>query len=207
MSLKYNNLPHPTIDFTTPQMIYRIKHASINKEMVARVMGLKPKQKPFIIDATAGLGRDSMILSACGFQVTLIERSATLYTLLRQALLAGLNCPAIACYVQRLTLIHADSIQYLRELKQNQQPLPTIIYLDPMFPERHKSALVKKELRILQEWVGKDEDCDTLWQTALSCATKRVVVKRPKHAKSLGNKPPSFSTLSGRSNRFDIYVI
>ena len=40
--------------------------------------------------------------------------------------------------------------------------MPDVVYLDPMFPHREKSALVKKEMRVFQELVGADNDADDL---------------------------------------------
>ncbi|MFO1350284.1 MAG: class I SAM-dependent methyltransferase [Gammaproteobacteria bacterium] len=39
---------------------------------------------------------------------------------------------------------------------------PEVIYLDPMYPERSKAALVKKESRVLRELVGPDDDAARL---------------------------------------------
>ena len=37
-------------------------------------------------------------------------------------------------------------------------PPPDVVYLDPMYPHKTKSALVKKEMRVFQSLVGADED-------------------------------------------------
>ena len=79
-----------------------------------------------------------------------------------------------------------------------------VVYLDPMFPHREKSALVKKEMQIFKEIVGADADSDDLFPIARSVAKKRVVVKRPSKAEFLANKKPTYS-VTGRSSRFDIY--
>ncbi len=38
-------------------------------------------------------------------------------------------------------------------------PRPQVVYLDPMFPHKQKSALVKKEMRVFQSLVGPDCRC------------------------------------------------
>ena len=83
---------------------------------------------------------------------------------------------------------------------------PDVIYLDPMFPVRSKSAQVKKEMRIFHQLVGADPDSDSLLDAALSQARYRVVVKRPRIAPALANTPPNY-TLEGKSNRYDIYTL
>jgi len=85
-------------------------------------------------------------------------------------------------------------------------PQPDVIYFDPMFPERTKSALVKKEMRILKEVVGDDTDADEIFKLALTKAKKRVVVKRPKGAPHLNNQEPSL-IYKGKSSRFDVYFV
>ena len=79
-----------------------------------------------------------------------------------------------------------------------------MIYLDPMFPHRDKSSLVKKEMRVFQPLVGSDPDADALLDAALALATHRVVVKRPRKAPCLTGPAPGY-TLEGKSSRFDIY--
>lgn len=61
-------------------------------------------------------------------------------------------------------------------------PAPDVVYLDPMYPHRQKSALVKKEMRVFQSLVGNDDDADSLLIPAMTIAKRRVVVKRPNYA-------------------------
>jgi len=81
---------------------------------------------------------------------------------------------------------------------------PQGIYLDPMFPHRDKSALVKKEMRVFRPLVGDDLDAPALLEAALALATHRVVVKRPRKAPIIEGGKPSHS-LEGKSSRYDIY--
>lgn len=191
------------IDFVSGKLAYRAKQAGLRKEAVARAMGCHPRENPFIVDATAGLGRDSFILASLGFNVTMIERSAILFDLLKDALERASHDPKTADIVSRLDLIHANAIAWLTKPAYTKRP--DIIYLDPMFPERKKSASVKKEMVILQDVLGNDMDCANLLDAALTCATSRVVVKRPKLAENIGERAPNF-TLSGKTSRFDIYL-
>jgi 16S rRNA (guanine1516-N2)-methyltransferase len=74
-----------------------------------------------------------------------------------------------------------------------------------MFPERRKSARVKKELQMLQMLVTNIPSEEKLMTAALETAGKRVVVKRPRRATFFANQPPSYS-LSGKTIRFDVYI-
>ncbi len=190
------------IDFVAGKMHYRRQQLSLRKEALARALGLKSNKQPTIIDATAGLARDSFVIAALGFHVQLIERSPTIHALVSDGIRRALLNPETASIAQRMHLIQADAITYLQNLKEK----PNLIYLDPMFPERKKSALSKKDMRIFHDVVGDDLDADGLLQAALACATDRVVVKRPRLAVELAGIKPSF-TLEGSSSRFDIYLI
>lgn len=187
------------IDFLSGKLRYRADHAGLKNELLARAIGKKPKDNPIIVDATAGLGRDSFILASLGFRVTMLERSNELYDLLRDALnRASEEIPEI---IERLTLIHTDSISWLKTAEK-----PQIIYIDPMFPERKKSALVKKDMALLQQLLPKEDNYEALLECALACATVRVVVKRPRLAPSNSKHPPSY-VLSGKTSRFDVYIL
>ena len=79
-----------------------------------------------------------------------------------------------------------------------------MIYIDPMYPSRAKSALVKKEMQLLHQIIGPDTDNDSLLTIALDVALKRVVVKRPKTAQPLTKQKPS-SFIESKNTRYDIY--
>lgn len=191
------------IDFSNPQLSYRKSHASLKKEALAKAIGRAPHQLNFVLDVTAGLGRDSFILASLGYSIVLLERSAIIYTLLLDALNRAASCPKLSDIVAKMTLIHSDSIAYL---KTHSQKAPEIIYMDPMFPPRKKSAAVKKEMFILQELAPYEAAYETenLFEQALACASLRVVVKRPNSAGYLLARKPHYS-ITGKSCRFDIY--
>ncbi len=192
------------IDFLAGKLRYRAEQAGLKREMLARALGKKPKEEPRIVDATAGLGRDSFILACLGFNVILLERSAILHALLQDAMHHAKVDPEMAPVIARMQLIHADATSWLAQLPEADRP--DIIYLDPMFPERQKSASVKKEMVILQQLLGAETDSEALLNMALACSKHRVVVKRPRLAPALTNQPRAFS-LTGKSSRFDIYLV
>jgi 16S rRNA (guanine1516-N2)-methyltransferase len=75
-----------------------------------------------------------------------------------------------------------------------------------MYPERTKSSLVKKEMRILRGLAGDDQDAAELLTIALGCVRNRVVVKRPRLAPTLSSMKPSHQ-ITGKTSRFDVYLI
>ena len=80
---------------------------------------------------------------------------------------------------------------------------PDVVYLDPMYPPKKKSALVKKEMRICRMLVGEDEDAGELLEIARRVARRRVVVKRLRHAPPL--KANAAAEYVGRTVRYDVY--
>lgn len=175
----------------------------VKTDLLSKALGrpAKNKQKPFVIDATAGLCRDSMHLIALGCRVVAIERNEKLFRAF-----SGLRQPS------NFNLIHAEAVTWLKQLSNQagSEPdrlRPDIVYLDPMFPEKKKSAAASKETRLLQllEPPPTQEDERQLLLAALNVAQFRVIVKRPKHAPWLAGQKPSHS-LIGKSVRYDVYV-
>lgn len=171
--------------------------------MIAKAVGLKGGERPSVLDCTAGLGGDAFVLASLGCSVQMCERVPVVRALLADALAqaALLEDTELRPILDRMELIEQDSLDYLTHCC----PPPDVIYLDPMFPERSKRALVKKEMRVFHELVGSDLDADALLPAALNVAKRRVVVKRPRIAPRLDGPNPSY-VLEGKSNRYDIYV-
>jgi 16S rRNA (guanine1516-N2)-methyltransferase len=191
------------VDFTTGALDYRRRHGGGRSQAIARAVGLKKNARPLVFDATAGFGRDGFVLASLGCTVHLFERSPVICALLEDGLIRGRRDPEISRLVRdRLTLTCGDSNELLRQLAEER---PEVVYLDPMFPSRRKSALVKKEMRILQALVGPDPDAPLLLEAALNCARHRVVVKRPRSVPPLESSEPSLK-IESRKNRFDVYL-
>lgn len=193
------------VDFTDAQSTYRRQSGGGVKQAIAKAVGIKHGKRPTILDVTAGLGRDAFVLASLGCEVTLVERSPVIVALLKDGLKRAAEDPKVQPITQRMQLIQADSITYMQSLRLEQRP--DVVYLDPMFPERKKSAKVKKEMAVLQALLADvPQNNDALLATALSCAKKRVVVKRPRLAPPVSHKPPQ-CIISGKTCRFDVYTI
>lgn len=193
------------VDFTGGVVAHRRRFGGGRNQPLARAAGLKSGATPTVVDATAGLGRDAFVLASLGCAVQLIERAPIIAALLRDGLQRAARDPDIGPLItERLRLITADGRDYLRELAGNQRP--EVVYLDPMYPHRQKTALVKKEMRLLRQWVGDDDDAPELLAAALRCAQRRVVVKRPRQAPMLAGPPPGFQIVAPNT-RFDVYLL
>jgi 16S rRNA (guanine1516-N2)-methyltransferase len=159
--------------------------------------------RPTVIDATAGLGRDAFRLAYHGCRVTALERSPILFVLLEDGLARAEQDPVVGPKLQdRLRFIHADARTYLRGLAPEEYP--DVVYLDPMYPPRQKSALVKVEMRILRRLLGDDPDAAELFDAARAIARQRVVVKRHRYAEPLAGEPTH--SHADRSTRYDVYA-
>lgn len=195
------------VDLLGGAVEHRRKFGGGKGQMIAKAVGVKAGVYPQVTDLTAGLGRDGFVLASLGCKVTLVERSPVVALLLEDGLArarAHAEEPAVLETLKRIELIHSEGRDYLAGLEEQQ--LPEVIYLDPMFPERDKSAQVKKEMRAFHQLVGRDEDAAELLGAALEKARYRVLVKRPRKAPPLVGRPPSYE-LSGKSSRYDIYAL
>ncbi|MGL5799339.1 MAG: 16S rRNA (guanine(1516)-N(2))-methyltransferase RsmJ [Plesiomonas sp.] len=190
------------VDFVAGTQAHRRKFGGGRGEAVAKAIGIKKGYLPDVVDATAGLGRDGFVLASLGCNVRLLERHPVVAALLDDGLQRAYADPEIGGWMQqRMTLLHASSIDALHNLT----PAPDVVYLDPMYPHKTKSALVKKEMRVFQSLVGADLDADSLLAPALQLATRRVVVKRPDYAPPLAGQKAS-AAVPTKSHRFDLYV-
>ncbi len=188
------------VDFASGAVAHRRKFGGGKGQAIAKAIGLKAGVHLDVIDATAGLGRDSFVLASLGCNVTMVERSPVAAALLEDGLeRAYLDFEIGEWMQQRMQLHFGSGYEYLKDHQTD------VVYLDPMFPHKKKSALVKKEMRVFQGVVGADLDADDLLEVALNAARYRVVVKRPDYAPFLNGKKPSMS-IKTKKNRFDVYV-
>ncbi len=191
------------VDFVEGGVAHRRKFGGGRGQSIAKAVGLKSGASPSVVDATAGLGRDAFVLASLGCQVTMLERHPVVAALLADGLQRAQQDAEIGEWMRdRMSLRAGSALENLQQLGFT----PDVVYLDPMFPHRQKSALVKKEMRVFQSLVGPDLDADALLPAALAVAGKRVVVKRPDYAGYLNDKTPSMS-IETKSNRFDVYVV
>ena len=190
-----------TVDFVGGAVGHRFRSNEGRGQALAKAAGLVRGATPYIVDATAGLGRDAFLLASLGAKVTLIERSEKMHALLAKGLeRAAAEGGRYAETVARMTLLFGDSCALLPELK------PQVVLVDPMHPPRGNTALVKKEMRQIREIVGTDPDAERLMQVALEVAQNRVVLKWPLRAEPMaGIRKPSHQIL-GKSTRYDVFV-
>ena len=218
------------VDFC--EMRDRIKQANLERELIVKAVAVKGSKGSIrVLDATAGLGEDAFLLAASGCEVSMYEQDEVIAALLEDGLNRAKNpddpdIPAeIRTAALRLCFTKGDSIQAMQDILKN---LPTeavaasektdhkcrdkaegrlfdVIYLDPMFPERKKSAAVKKKFQLLQQLERPEMREEELLKAAVSLHPRKVVIKRPVKGPFLCGIKPEYS-VKGNSVRYDIVI-
>ena len=188
------------VDFDSKKLTRRAGDG-LRQQNLIKAVGLKKRQTLRVLDATAGLGSDGFLLARAGCEVRLLERNTVVHALLEDGMQRGLKgSPATRDAVSRMQLTRADFAQAASQLDSYQ-----VIYIDPMYPLRHKSAKSKKSMQLLQRLLGETADVPGILELALHKATERVVVKRAKQSPSFTGLSPDVS-FKGSSSRFDVYL-
>jgi 16S rRNA (guanine1516-N2)-methyltransferase len=192
-----NELGKMSFDLEELSSYHQRQHYAISKEPLAKALGIKGRndsqqEKLSIWDTTCGTGKDTTLIYHFGAKITAFERNPVVYLLLQDALRR---------FPMDLTLNFGDASR----LNVSENMRPQVIYYDPMYPSKKKSALPRKEMRIFKEIVGDDPDSKEFLEWALKTAAQRVVVKRPLEADPILPKPTA--SYEGKSTRYDMYKI
>lgn len=189
------------VDFVRGPAGYRRRHGG--GETLIRALGHKTSQRTVVMDATGGWGDDALVMAVHGCEVLLVERHPVVAALLRDGLRRAAGHPDTKDIAAAIHLTAGDSLQAMHRFRTSGRAVD-VVYLDPMFPVRRKTAKVRKKLQMLQLLVGPEDGGELLLPAALQTAQKRVVVKRPLSAPFLGGLRPTHS-YRGRTIRFDVY--
>ena len=187
--------------FIEGPILHRLKYGKGRGQNLAKAVGMKFNKNRNIIDATAGLGYDSFILASLGANVTLIERSQKMHTLLQNGIDEGKSFGGeIEKIINRMELVFGDSKDILPKLT------PEVIMIDTMYKDRKKTALVKNNMRLVREIVGPDSDYIELLKIALNCAKNRVVLKQPRYAEPIKEITKCSHQILGKTIRYDVFM-
>lgn len=182
-------------------MLHRVTNGRLQHEILAKAV--KTDQENLkAIDATAGMGEDSLLLAACGYQVTLYEQNPVIAILLKDALRRAKKNTVLKDIVSRMQLVEGDSIEHLNK---RLDPVD-VIYLDPMFPGRQKSGLINKKLQLIQKLEPPCSEETALFDAAMAAQPSKIIVKRPLKSPYLDERVPSYS-LKGKAIRYDCYSL
>lgn len=200
-----------SIDFNSSKTYLRCKNLS-KSDLLIKACGKKilDKKPEHIIDATAGLGTDSFILSYAfkNTEISLIEENKIISLLLKNGIKNGLensSYPDTQKTCEQMQLYNGNAINIIPELKP-----ADIIYLDPMFAENSFKGAVKKPMQLMHNICPAPslDNINNLLETSLKHAKNRVIVKRAKAAPIISpnnNIKPNYQ-ISGKAIRYDIYL-
>lgn len=186
-------------------MLPRLAPGKLNRELLVRAAKMKGADRPTAIDATAGLGEDSLLLAAAGFEVQLYEQDETIAALLEDGLARAANDLRLKGIVARMHLTCSNSVTALRKIAESGTGAPDVVYLDPMFPERSKSASVKKKFQLLHHLEAPCANEEELLRAAIAAKPCKVVVKRPAKGALLAGMKPGYS-IAGKAVRYDVFT-
>lgn len=193
------------VDFLSGPVAHRQQYGGGKGQAIAKAIGLKTaKTIPFVLDATAGLAKDAFVIATLGCPVTMIEQSPIIATLVTDGIDRARHDSNFNKIMETgFILLQQNCVDYLKTRIEPVE-IPDVIFLDPMYPDRKKSALVKKNMQILQKLLGIDENVEKLLDVSLQYAKNRVVVKRPKGADSISDRIPD-TTIESKKTRYDVY--
>ncbi len=180
----------------------RLKKGNLQRELLVKAAKIKGIDNATVIDATAGLGEDSLLLAAAGFKVHLFEKDPIIGALLKDAVERAVKISEISHAIANMTIHLQDSIDAMNTGKIQAD----IILLDPMFPVRKKSGLVKKKFQLLQELERPCDNEEELLNSALNSGALKIVIKRPAKGPYLAGRKPDYS-VSGKTVRYDCIIL
>lgn len=183
------------------RMLSRVTKGRLHHEMLVKLAKTKTEH-PVAVDAAAGMGEDSFLLAAAGYEVYLFERDRVIAALLGDALLRAEKDKQLRGIVGRMHLKEGDSIELMPQLGI----VPEIVYLDPMFPPRKKSGLIHKKLQLIQKLEQPCADERELFDAAAALQPKKIIIKRPLNGAPLADRKPSY-TVKGKAIRYDVVVL
>jgi 16S rRNA (guanine1516-N2)-methyltransferase len=182
------------LNLTSGPMARRLR-STRRDEPLPRACGLHRDPRPLrIVDATAGLCRDAMVLASLGCTVTAVEVVPALAFLAHDAVETSWLATTLQVHLD-------DAEQFLLHLGEGDRP--EVVCIDPMFAA-HGSASVKKDMQVCRLLVGPPRPADALLTIARRVARTRVVVKRDPAAPPLGDGV-AFA-VAGERVRFDVYL-
>jgi len=193
------------VDFLTRSWRTRFAMGLGKRHILTRALGYKDAPLK-VYDLTAGFGQDAVQALLLGCDVTAVERSPVVVSVLRDGVMRAMREEeSTRDKWDRFKIIEIEASRFLTEaLGRNE--LADVIYLDPMFDKPKKTAKSPKEMQLLQELLEPDTptEMEELFHQAMSCARNRVVVKRPLKGQALWLAPSH--SFKGQSIRYDVYL-
>ena len=172
----------------------RLSENNLRQEFLVKAVKSKNVgENPLVVDATAGLGEDSILLAAAGYRVMMFEYNPVICALLEDAMDRARKTDELREIINRMTLIEGDSTEKMSEINER----PEAVFLD---------GLVKKKFQLLQKLEKPATDERKMYEEALKLRPKKIIVKRPLKGPVLEGTKPSYS-IKGKAIRYDCILI
>lgn len=175
----------------------------LKREILLQAINLKPSvsQPIKVLDLTAGLGRDSILMALSGFTVRMLENNPYL------AIILNYLCLNFRAQLNDIQVIYTHNYDYLQRITDKYD----VIYFDPMFADG-KNALAKKDMQLIDLMIKTANQeshiaDDTVFNLAWNLCSHKLVVKRDNKQQSLVAKPCPTYNKAGKTIRFDVYQI
>lgn len=190
-----NKLLH--VDFLKGSLGWRLKRKD-HETLLKKALG-KKNNNLTIFDGTAGFLSDALIFLALGHKVIACEQSKVLFLLLSDAID---RAKIKLSFLDNLNLIHGDALDVYKSMQNID-----VIYLDPMYPSKKKSALTSGSMSDIKS-ILKLENIENLEDEVFfdfkKNKFKKIILKRPIKSKIIDD---SFNyQIKGKSTRFDVYI-
>jgi 16S rRNA (guanine1516-N2)-methyltransferase len=179
------------------------KNYSIKNEPLAKAIGLGKRKDLTVLDASCGTGKDAMLLLNFNVKVIAIERHPSVFSLIYYSSQEHLKKLLVEKAMDDKFLVYYDDLLHMN-FSLSQYKKIDVVYFDPMYPDKKKSAKSRKEMEIFKKMVGNDEDAAHLDQVMLANPhIWRWVIKRSIKAPPLVGRV-DFSYF-GNTTRYDVY--
>ncbi|MAX67847.1 MAG: class I SAM-dependent methyltransferase [Bacteriovoracaceae bacterium] len=167
--------------------------SSIYKDLLAKAIGLKKgKKRPSVLDATAGLLGDSLLMYSYGLEKLICVE--------RHPLAAALITNGLKFSAAKIEFYYGDILNYCSNLASK----PDVIFFDPMYAQKNLKSAPKKEMSIFRHIIGEDTDALMVAKKLRGFTRERLVIKRSNKADSLLGKPDLIH--KGKSTSYDVYL-
>ena len=188
-------------------LLPRVSNNRVQGEMLVKSVRIKGQTDLFVLDGTAGLGEDSFLLAAAGWDVILCEHNEVIFELLRDTIERAQETEEISEIANRMHPLFIDGVTACESVSAGTfDAHPNVIFLDPMFPKKTKNSLTNKKLQLFQKLESPCSTEEELFAAACKTNAAKVVVKRPVKGTYLAGKKPSHS-IAGKTVRYDCYVL
>lgn len=144
----------------------RIKN---NNEPLLEIIDEKEQE---VLDITMGLGRDSVVLSYYGHNVTSLEENKIIYFLVKDGLEnfeTGID--KLDKSLRKIKTYNSNNLDFLKNCKDNSYD---VVYADPMFSIKIKDSTNLSTLDRLASYDGISEE---LFKEMIRVARKKVIIK------------------------------